>query len=462
MNDSKAPPTAAARRPSRVRVVDADATPTSENRRRLLRAALHGIAIPSAAGCLLSGTQRIASAADTVGLHAASPGVTGRVVRDFKDPYIELLRLLHQAAEIEHALMIQYLYGSFSLKPVYAQVAGMGTPNSNDLLGVAIMEMQHLGRVNQLLVALGAAPTLIREDFPYEPDIYPFRFNLEPLSQHSLAKYCWTEAPIGATDPRRAGNAEDRTFCEKLNAVLGTETRPNYVGSLYDAVIDSVKEVIATKDPQLPDLAPWVEALVKIKEDGEVGHYQFFRRTFLGTHEGFGTGPNVWSLSRSDARYPSYPLPVNPTAYLGHDHEIHDHAAHGLAWLGDLHYWVLLVLLSTGYRQGSAEHIALARGHMMGPFWSLARKLAAMGSGMPFDPLGLGYAPGATRETNARLLTRLLSEADRVEKQLAAVLPSDFPADFCRNTQSALLELESRARTAQAPSVPWDDGLGLA
>jgi Ferritin-like len=462
MTESDSLSTTSARRPSRVRVVDPDPAPTSESRRRLLRAALHGIAIPSASGCLLGTTERHAWAAGTASLHAASPGVPGRVVRDFKDPYIELLRLLHQAAEIEHALMIQYLYGAFSLKPAYAQVAGMGSPNSNDLLGVAIMEMQHLGRVNQLLVALGAAPTLVREDFPYEPDIYPFRFNLEPLSQHSLAKYCWTEAPVGATDPRRAANDEDRRFCEKLDAVLGTETRPNYVGSLYDAVIDSVREVSATGDPHLPDLTPWVEALVKIKEDGEIGHYQFFRRTFLGTHEGFGSGPNVWSLAPSDPRYPSFPLPVNPTAYLGHDQEIRDPAAQGLAWLGDLHYWVLLVLLTTGYQQGSAEHIALARGHMMGPFWSLARKLAGMGSGMPFDPLGLGYAPGATRETNARLLARLLAEADRVEKQLSAVLPGDFPADFCRHTQNALLEIATRERTAQAPTAPWDDGLGMA
>jgi len=447
------------RKASRVRVIEPADTPVSDSRRRLLRAALNGVALPTAAYCLLGNTPRQAEAAEAATLHPASPGTTGRVVRDFRDPYIELLRLLHQAAEVEHALMIQYLYGSFSLKPAYAQVAGFGAPNSNDLLGVAIMEMQHLGKVNQLLVALGAAPTLIREDFPYEPEIYPFRFNLEPLSRQSLAKYVWTEAPIGATNVRNAKTAEDRKFCEELNVALGSATRPNYVGSLYDAVIGSVQELMATHDRQLPDLEPWVEALRKIKEDGEVGHYQFFRRVFLGTHEGFGSGPNVWSVLPTDARYPSFALPVNPTAYVGHDNEIRDPAAQGLAWLGDLHYWVLLSLLSTGYKQGSQEHIALARGHMMGPFWSLARKLSAMGSGMPFDPLSLGYAPGATREANSRLLSRLLSEADAVEKQLGALLPSDFPTDFCRTTQSALLDLESKSKTACAPSLPWDDGL---
>lgn len=105
---------------------------------------------------------------------SAGFGADGRVVRDFNDPYIELLRLLHVAAEIEHALMTQYLYAAFSVKPIYQAIAGHGAPNSNDLLGVAIQEMQHLGKVNQLLVALGAGPTLIREDFPTSPISIPF------------------------------------------------------------------------------------------------------------------------------------------------------------------------------------------------------------------------------------------------------------------------------------------------
>ena len=31
-----------------------------------------------------------------------------QLVRDFHDPYLELLRLLHEASEVEHALMLQY------------------------------------------------------------------------------------------------------------------------------------------------------------------------------------------------------------------------------------------------------------------------------------------------------------------------------------------------------------------
>src|SRR5690606_17647280 len=39
--------------------------------------------------------------------HGTSP-----IFRDFNDPYLELIRLLREAAEIEHDLMVQYLYGA--------------------------------------------------------------------------------------------------------------------------------------------------------------------------------------------------------------------------------------------------------------------------------------------------------------------------------------------------------------
>lgn len=445
------------------------AYPENAGRRRLFRVALQGASVPAAVS-LLGGLPNALSAATGLpapagltitGAHGepVEPIGGGRVVRDFRDPYIELLRLLHAAAEIEHALMTQYLYAAFSLKPIYQAIAGHGSPNTHDLLGVAIQEMQHLGKVNQLLVALGAAPTLIREDFPYEPDIYPFRFQLEPLSRASLAKYVWTEAPVGATDAAKAQTTADRAFCAELERALGKRARPNYVGSLYDAVIAAARELDATGDAGLPRLETWIATLHDIKVEGEIGHFQFFKSVFTGTHAGFGGRPDIWSRPLADPLYPAYQLPINPTAYVGHDQQIPDPQTQGLAWLGDLHYWILLMLLSTGYSRGSAEHIALARVHMMGPFWSLARRLAALGSGMPFDPLGVGYARGLTREGNARLLSRLLNEADAFEKRLGALLPTDYPVDCCRGTQQVLAQIEDKVRSARAPSVPWDDGL---
>jgi len=454
------------RKPSQARVAGSASDIDNPSRRQILRVALQGAATPAACYLLARATGDAHAAvelpdrAETPALRRSpATDANARIVRDFKDPYIELLRLLHQAAEIEHALMIQYLYATFSIKPAYAAVAGSGAPSATDLLGVAVQEMQHLGKVNQLLVTLGAAPTLIREDFPYEPDIYPFRFNLEPLSRASVAKYTWTEAPAGATDIRNARTAGERAFCRDLERALGPGSRPNYIGTLYDTVIARAEELIATQDAGLPNLKPWVGELHRIKDEGEVGHYRFFKSVFLGTHKGFGTGRNVWDRSQTDPLYPAYRLPVNPTAYLGHDHQMREPQVRDLAWLGDLHYWILLTLLSLGYSTGSQEHIALAKAHMMGAFWSLARKLASLGAGMPFDPLALGCAPGVSRESNTRLLSRLLDETDKFEKRLGATLPSDYPVDCCRGTQSALTQLAARTNTARAPNYPWDDGL---
>lgn len=112
----------------------------------------------------------------------------------FDDPTLELVCLLRDGAEIEHSLLVQYLYAAFSIKvPRYTHLAGWPSHRYGGrplhLMGVAIEEMTHLDVVNGLLVALGSAPCLERQQFPYEKDIYPFDFVLEPLSRQSLAKY---------------------------------------------------------------------------------------------------------------------------------------------------------------------------------------------------------------------------------------------------------------------------------
>ena len=122
------------------------------------------------------------------------------VKRSFDDPYLELIRLLKEGSEIEHDLMVQYLYSAYALKPEYAEIVGGPAPGSTSLMGVIIEEMQHLRGVNRLLVELGASPVLTRQDFPYETDLYPFPFELAPLSSVRLAKYTYCEA-----DPVRLG-----------------------------------------------------------------------------------------------------------------------------------------------------------------------------------------------------------------------------------------------------------------
>lgn len=146
---------------------------SDEGRRSFLQGALtHGIAAPialTAFGSAKAAAPPQSRRAEDVGVpgpNASAANRTGIIIRDFSDPYLELLRLLRDAAEIEHGLMLQYLYCAFSVKAQYQPLVGLGAPSSKDILGVAVQEMHHLGAVNHLLVALGSSPHLARQDFP--------------------------------------------------------------------------------------------------------------------------------------------------------------------------------------------------------------------------------------------------------------------------------------------------------
>ena len=111
-------------------------------------------------------------------------------------PRDEATFLLTAAAEIEHALMVQYLYAAFSLRPL------TGDPNfarikaiQETLIQIAREEMGHLITVQNLLTLIGAPLNFGREHSPYASQIYPFRFKLEPVTTHSLAKYVVAESP---------------------------------------------------------------------------------------------------------------------------------------------------------------------------------------------------------------------------------------------------------------------------
>ena len=135
-------------------------------------------------------------------------------LRAWQSPSDKARILLESAAEIEHALMVQYLYAAYSLKsrregtdPGQRTVLDEEPDDPADfdhswplvIKEVAREEMGHLMTVQNLLLALGLPPNLEREDFPPRKDLYPFALHLEPLTQRSLAKYVVAEAPSDAT-----------------------------------------------------------------------------------------------------------------------------------------------------------------------------------------------------------------------------------------------------------------------
>jgi hypothetical protein len=177
---------------------------------------------------------RLRAAAEAPDVGAAPQAVVVELpdLTDWPQPLDKARILLESAAEVEHALMVQYLYAAYSLKDARevtdaAQQIALDDTSAESwpqlLLSIAREEMGHLMTVQNLLLALGLAPNLEREDFPPRKDLYPFALHLEPLSQRSLAKYVLAEAPADAE------GIED--IVELVRESAGTTI--NRVGVLY-------------------------------------------------------------------------------------------------------------------------------------------------------------------------------------------------------------------------------------
>jgi Ferritin-like len=151
--------------------------------------------------------------------------------------------LLQTAADVEHSLLVQYLYAAYSLKPdipVGAKDPGTGkevttTTWAGTIAGIAQEEMGHLLSVQLLLRALGGPLSFAREHFPYRTQLYPFPFELEPLTKGVLAKYVYAEMPE-IVAPEVLPPEERREIAERAAAETGG-VGLNHVGVLYDTLL---------------------------------------------------------------------------------------------------------------------------------------------------------------------------------------------------------------------------------
>jgi len=112
--------------------------------------------------------------------------------------------LLAEAAQVEHLIMCQYLYASFSLKAgpedgLTAEQAAAVTRWREVLTGIAIEEMLHLALVFNVMTAIGAAPPLSRPNFPRSSGDLPggIQFRLLPFGTDSLTHFLYLERPEG-------------------------------------------------------------------------------------------------------------------------------------------------------------------------------------------------------------------------------------------------------------------------
>jgi Ferritin-like len=126
----------------------------------------------------------------------------------------QLLYLLGEAAEVEHAACCTYLYAAFTLKAEPGD--GLTAAQVPTVAGwkrainrIALQEMVHLALVNNLLAALGGAPRLGRHNFPqrspYAPEI---RLTLAPFNEQTLRRFLYIERPEGMDISSIAGELD--------------------------------------------------------------------------------------------------------------------------------------------------------------------------------------------------------------------------------------------------------------
>ena len=115
-----------------------------------------------------------------------------------------LIYTLGKAAELEHLIMLQYLFAAFSLKQKVSEGLSAEALISvqgwrKTLLSIGGQEMLHLALVQNLLTAVGAGPRLARPNFPMPAYSYPagVRIELLPFGEAALRHFAFLERPEG-------------------------------------------------------------------------------------------------------------------------------------------------------------------------------------------------------------------------------------------------------------------------
>src|ERR1044071_9012791 len=121
---------------------------------------------------------------------------------------------LSEAAELEHGLMCCYLYAAFSIgrrcearHPAH-QAAAIARWRA-EIIDIARDEMVHLSLVCNLLNALGAAPHLLRPNFPVAAGAHPANIvvSLAPFDLDTLRHFVFLEQPDDAHEREGGGFA---------------------------------------------------------------------------------------------------------------------------------------------------------------------------------------------------------------------------------------------------------------
>ena len=168
-----------------------------------------------------------------------------RMVIEHRDA---LIYMLSEAAELEHAIMCQYLFAAFSLKTSIDEGVDERQLRAIErwktvILRVASEEMLHLALVNNLLAAIGAAPRVGRPNLPQRGRYYPpgVHLALQRFSEDALRHFLFLERPEGISrDDVEAYQAlqEAKPLLLTADDIVPAAQHFATVGELYHSIAD--------------------------------------------------------------------------------------------------------------------------------------------------------------------------------------------------------------------------------
>ena len=116
----------------------------------------------------------------------------------------ELIFMLSEAAALEHMIMCEYLFATFSLKRDVSEGVTEAQLEAikrweRVVSFVATQEMLHLALVSNLLTAIGSNPFFRHPNFPQRAKYYPpgVQLALLPFGEHALQHFLYLERPEG-------------------------------------------------------------------------------------------------------------------------------------------------------------------------------------------------------------------------------------------------------------------------
>jgi nitrite reductase/ring-hydroxylating ferredoxin subunit len=164
----------------------------------------------------------------------------------------ELIYLMSEASEIEHMLMLEYLFAALSLRTdasegLTEEQLGAVRRWEGLILEVAAQEMLHLALWGNLLTAIGGAPHFDRPNFPQPVTYYPsgFQLALLPFSEQALGNFVFNERPDGMEYGAPELELARATMSFPItDVVVPHETQFTTQGDLYRAIEQGFERLV--------------------------------------------------------------------------------------------------------------------------------------------------------------------------------------------------------------------------